>query len=535
MNWAIVFGCGVIGFGFAFSFIPLILKGGEKVFPQRVDLHDSQKAPISRFGGLALLLAFLGNELVVALVFPESRSQLSGRGVLMVSSVAMFMLGFIDDLKPIGAKTKLLGQILIAVGVCYAGVGIQTFKVPVLDKIVDLQGWGLLVTVAWLVGMTNLINLVDGVDGLAGGISFMLMTLLVYVGHSNGSFVLLSSGMAGAVLAFLLYNFPPARIYLGDGGAYLLGFQIGMLSLLSSHKGAVFGALATPLFVLALPIVDTSLAILRRGLRGLPVFRPDQRHLHHRLLRLGHSRRRVVLSFYAVTLVFLAMGFAAYWSRGQLVPVLMGMAALVLLLFAGRLPFSREWFAVGRVVGNSLAMRQKVQYALSLIRWVELEGDRALSVAELFDDLTFAARKLGFTRVTLRLPDGERVWSAKGTIRTQRTVLFDLHSGCGTLELEAPESCQADASSSRKCSLKGVLNPEKCPCVADSRLFEILGELIAEGWLKGARRLQLQNPAPLSFGAPGSGESAASAAHPDSQSAKVFALSETSLEGGGGL
>jgi UDP-GlcNAc:undecaprenyl-phosphate GlcNAc-1-phosphate transferase len=148
--------------------------------------------------------------------------------------------------------------------------------IPFSATIIDLGNWGILITVLWLVGMTNLINLIDGADGLAGGICLMLMVLLAYVGHESGSFELLVSGMAGALLAFLWFNFPPARIYLGDGGAYFLGFQIGLLAILSSHKGTVLAALVAPLFVLALPIIDTALAILRRGLRGLPIFRPDR-------------------------------------------------------------------------------------------------------------------------------------------------------------------------------------------------------------------------------------------------------------------
>ena len=499
MNWALIIGCGLLGFGVVFSLVPLLLKVAEKFLPLRVDLHHSQKTPIPRFGGLALVLAFVANEFFTWILFPESRSNLPGRSVLIVSSLAMFALGFMDDLKPVGAKVKLLGQVLIAVAVYYAGVGIQSFKIPFTETIIGLHGWGLVLTVFWLVGMTNLINLIDGVDGLAAGISFMLMALLVYVGHSNGSFEFLSAGMAGAVLAFLFYNFPPARIYLGDGGAYLLGFQIGLLALLSSNKGTVFGALVAPLFVLALPIVDTTLAILRRGLRGLPVFRPDQRHLHHHLLRLGHSRRRVVLSFYAVTVVFLAMGFAAYWSRGRLVPILMGTAVLLLLLFAGRFSFSREWFAVGRVLGNSLAMRQEVQYALTLIRWIEHEGNRSASPELLLSDLVFAARKLGFTAVTLKLADGERGWHADSVPHPERKAVYELQSGFGILEFAAPELCQDDPAGNRTCPVKTNGVSGNCPCISDPRLFEILSELLAEGWMKAARNLQVQKPGPLKF------------------------------------
>src|SRR5256712_11407677 len=106
----------------------------------------------------------------------------------------------------------------------------------------------------------------------------MLMALLAYVGGRYGNLELVASGMAGVSLGFLWFNFPPARIYLGDGGAYFLGFQIGLLALIGSHKGPIVAALVAPLFVLALPIVDMLLAIMRRSLRGLPIFRPDRKH-----------------------------------------------------------------------------------------------------------------------------------------------------------------------------------------------------------------------------------------------------------------
>ena len=325
----------------------------------------------------------------------------------------------------------------------------------------------------------------------------MLMVLLAYVGHQSGSMELIVSGMAGALLAFLWFNFPPARIYLGDGGAYFLGFQIGLFAVLSSHKGTVFVALTAPLFVLALPILDTALAILRRGLRGLPIFRPDRRHLHHHLLGMGLSRRRVVLYFYAVTLIFLVMGFAAFWSRGNLIPVLLGVATLILLLCAGRLHFSREWFAVGRIVGNSLEMRQEIHYALTLMRWLELEGGRRHSAEELWSDLVFAAQRLGYVSAKMTLADGERKWEQTNDGQpTTRSVVEAFHAGrLGTLELKAPY-CPLDTDPAQ--SRQGC-DRLFCPCVSDDIMFEIVSELLAEGWVKGLRKSNHPGTTPLRF------------------------------------
>jgi UDP-GlcNAc:undecaprenyl-phosphate GlcNAc-1-phosphate transferase len=446
-------------------------------------MHHTHKAPVPRLGGLALAAAFVGVELVIGAFYPEQRERTPGRLVVILSSLVMFGLGFWDDLRPLGARRKLLAQVLIALGVYYLGVGIQSFKIPLTERVVDLQGWGVVITVVWLVAMTNLINLIDGVDGLAAGICLMLMILLAFVGHQNGQFELLSSGMAGALLAFLCFNFPPARIYLGDGGAYFLGFQIGLFALVNSHKGTIFAALTAPLFVLALPIVDTGLAILRRGLRGLPIFRPDRRHIHHKLLGMGLSRRKAVLWLYGVTLVFLMMGLAAYWSRGEWVPVLGGLATLVLLVCAGRLSFSREWFAVGRTVGNSLAMRQEVQYALSLTRWLALDGERCASVEELWLDLAFTARKLGFCEVKLTLPDGYRVWVAENPSGPTRFDRHELQNGrYGIIELRAPAPAGESESASPAKFLVEAENSTGLS-ITDIRVFEIVSVLLTEGWV----------------------------------------------------
>jgi len=328
------------------------------------------------------------------------------------------------------------------------------------------------------------------------------MALLAYVGHQSGSFELLASGMVGALLAFLWFNFPPARIYLGDGGAYFLGFQIGLLALVSSHKGTVFAALVAPLFVLALPILDVSLAILRRGLRGLPIFRPDRRHIHHHLLAMGLSRRRAVLSLYAVTLLFLLMGFAVFASRGQLIPLLLGIAIIIVLICAGKLSFSREWFSVGRVVGNSLAMRREVQYTLALTRWLVLEGDRCISVEELWSNLVFASQRLGFNYIGLTLADGRKVWERGDGCEPSHSTRHELQGGrLGILELKAPASESGDPSAAPVYSSESVGEHPFHPAISQETVFGIVSDLLAEGWMKAASKWIAGGQTPLRFDA----------------------------------
>jgi UDP-GlcNAc:undecaprenyl-phosphate/decaprenyl-phosphate GlcNAc-1-phosphate transferase len=502
MSFWIIVCSGLVGMAVVLLGVPLILSAARLgMLPSRAqDLHHGNSLPVSRFGGLALVAAYFAIELLRAIYHRGDDQGMAGSWIVEVGSLAMFGLGFWDDVKALGAKRKLLGQVVIAAAVCALGVGIDRFKIPFTSTIIGLHGWGVLITIAWLVGMTNLINLIDGVDGLAGGICLMLMALLAYVGHQTGSFELLAWGMVGALLAFLWFNFPPAKIYLGDGGAYFLGFQIGLLALLSSHKGTVFAALVAPLFVLALPILDVTLAILRRGLRGLPIFRPDRKHIHHHLLEMGLSRRRAVLWLYGVTSLFLLMGFAVFASRGQLIPLLLGVAIIIVLICAGKLSFSREWFAVGRVLGNSLGMRREIQYTLALTRWLILEGDRCLTVEELWSNLVFAAQRLGFNYIRLTLDGEQRVWEQGNDSQPNHSVRHELHAGqFGTLELKAPTCEWGHTEAAPGCSSASDCERPCCPCVSEETVFGIVSELLAEGWTKAATRWSAGEQCQLRF------------------------------------
>jgi hypothetical protein len=312
--------------------------------------------------------------------------------------------------------------------------------------------------------------------------------------------------MGGSLIGFLRFNFPPARVYMGDGGAYFLGFQIGLFSVVGSHKGDVMAALAAPLFVLVLPILDAILAILRRGLRGLPLFRPDRRHLHHHLLADGLSHRKVVLLLYGFTFVFLAMGIAAYWSRGNLVPVLLGLTVLIVLLGAGLFRFSRRWFAVGRMVESSLHMRREIEYAICLCQWLALEGGRRRGVESLWSTLVVIADKLGFASVKLTLADGERFWTRPVVQHTTTAPAFrsnkqNMAGGrCGVLELHFP---QPDQGTNTNC---GPARPRPqpnfvCSNTGNDGLFETFSELLAEGWIKAASKYLNGDNLPLVFAA----------------------------------
>jgi UDP-GlcNAc:undecaprenyl-phosphate/decaprenyl-phosphate GlcNAc-1-phosphate transferase len=466
-----VLACGILGLLAALACIPfLIIREGAASGKGQRAFHHTHRTPVSRFGGVALATAFAAVGLLILFVFPEAAASFENSLVVIMGGLAMFLLGLLDDIRPLGAKKKLVGQVLIASAVCWSGVQIKTFANPISGTIYDL---GLLsgpITVFWLVALTNLINLIDGIDGLAGGISLMLMALLTYVGFGAGAGfgTLIAAGMCGALIAFLCFNFPPARIYMGDGGAYFLGFLIACLSIAHSNKGSIAAALIAPLFALALPILDVTLAIVRRGLKGLPVFRPDRKHLHHRLVELGFSRKRAVLTLYALSLIFLIIAFATFWSQGRGVPFFFGLACVVVLVAAGTFRFSRDWFQVGRVVGNSLEMRKETRYALTVTRWLEMEAERSSALSELWADYVFMMQKVGFTDVKLSQSAASTLFSTSSAAPHP--------SGIHRICIEVPLH---NASAIEFVAPATAFQP---------KLFELLGELSAEAWVKAVRR-----------------------------------------------
>ena len=478
MNFLCVGLFGLLGMVFPILLIPLIRrKAGAKAAEGGRMFHHAHGAPVPRFGGLALAVSLVAVGLVSYVLFPGGAPLFRSRLIILSGSLAMFGLGFWDDLRPLGAKKKLAGQLLIAVAIYAAGSRIALVKNPLTGIEYHLGGWGVFVTVAWLVALTNLVNLIDGIDGLAAGVGLMMMCLLTYAGGGADPFPMcLSAGMAGALLGFLFFNFPPARIFLGDGGAYLIGSLIGILTMENSQKGTVAGVLIAPLFALALPIADVTLAILRRGLRGLPIFRPDRRHLHHRLLASGFSSTQTVLILYGISLVFLLMALGILWTQGRWLPILFGFLCLTLIISARSFEFSREWFSVGRVLGNSLEMRKETQYALTLGRWLELEAGRCKSLADLWTEFQFVVRKLGFARVKLIWNNEERVWEAPSE-----------HSGS-----EAFYRCRHELQ------LGGgmILEIAADVGVMSSNLFDHLADIAAEAWHNAAAHLLKYHPQP---------------------------------------
>ena len=324
------------------------------------DLHE---IPLPRLGGIPIFLSFLISiafALLAGLHFPALAVSSSIRTLLTIlaAGTLIFLLGIYDDIRPVGPYTKFAVQAVAAV-VLFAG-GLRILELPVLFGARHLA-WpiGLPITVLWVIGITNAFNLIDGLDGLAAG-SALFSTLVVFVvAIFNGSSLvsLLTIALAGAILGFLRFNFNPATIFLGDCGSLFIGFMLSALALVGSEKAPTVIAVAIPLVSFGLPILETTLSVMRRLISGRPLFTADREHIHHKLLQLGMTHRQVVIVLYGVSAIFALLSLFLLWPSGStlgLVLAVLGTGMWVGVQHLGYLEFGE----LARVAQRTLGQRQ---------------------------------------------------------------------------------------------------------------------------------------------------------------------------------
>ncbi|MCR5833999.1 MAG: undecaprenyl/decaprenyl-phosphate alpha-N-acetylglucosaminyl 1-phosphate transferase [Selenomonadaceae bacterium] len=283
--------------------IILANKTGAMDAPNARKVH---KKPIPRIGGLAIYAGFIAAIIFVFLKFDFDSEMLHETIGLIISGSLIVGLGLLDDYKNLPAKLKLLGQIGAAVFLVFVfDVRIDFITDPFGDYIY-LNKLAIPLTLFWLVGLTNTVNLIDGLDGLAAGVAAIAsFTILLIALEQNFILVaVLTAALAGAAVGFLKYNFNPAEIFMGDTGSMFLGFMLAGISVTGAVKSVATIALVVPVFALALPILDTTFAIVRRLRGGVPIFKPDKGHLHHRLLSAGFTQRQAVLLMYVISALF---------------------------------------------------------------------------------------------------------------------------------------------------------------------------------------------------------------------------------------
>lgn len=264
------------------------------------------KKPIPRIGGLGIYAGFMAAIIFVAIKFGLDGEQIRETVGLLVSGSLIVALGLVDDYKNLPAKVKLLGQIIAAAVLVFGfGVRIDFITDPFGDYIY-FENLAWFATMFWLVGLTNTVNLIDGLDGLAAGVAAIAsVTIMLIALEQNFVLVaLLTAALAGAAVGFLRYNFHPAEIFMGDTGSMFLGFMLAGISVTGAVKSVAAIALVVPVFALGLPILDTTFAIVRRLRGGVPIFKPDKGHLHHRLLNVGFTQRQAVLLMYVISALF---------------------------------------------------------------------------------------------------------------------------------------------------------------------------------------------------------------------------------------
>ncbi|MEK9155862.1 MAG: MraY family glycosyltransferase [Patescibacteria group bacterium] len=289
--------------------------------------RDVHKVPVPRIGGLAIFTTFILVALVYFLYVVPEWAFATGKiwgidyrlGGIAVGGLILVVAMLVDDVRGLGVRQKFLFQFLSVVAVIGGGVGIDFLSNPfggvinlnsVYLPIMTVGGttyhfslWSDLLTLVWLVGMMNVMNFIDGVDGLAGGISiiaaFTVFLLSVSIMVNQPGTALLAIILAGATAGFLVWNFPPAKIFMGDTGSMFLGYMLGTLALISGGK------LATAFLVMGFPIIDGILVAGARIIRRQnPFTTPDKTHLHHRFLRAGFTPRQAILSLYMIAVAF---------------------------------------------------------------------------------------------------------------------------------------------------------------------------------------------------------------------------------------
>jgi len=262
-----------------------------------VDEPDGRRLnrrPIPRLGGLAIFLGVL----VPALAFLDLAGEM--RGVVIGAAVAC-VVGAVDDFKGLAPLPKLAGQVVAAAIPTAFGVWIDHFTFPFLGAVNLPSGVGVPLTAVWIVAVMNMVNFLDGLDGLAAGVCGIsgatFAVLALSLGKTDAA--ILSAAVAGACLGFLRHNFFPARIFMGDSGALVLGYTLATVAVAGLLKTASTVVLFLPLLVLAVPIIDTSFVVAKRVKYGVPVYAADRSHLHHRFVNIGFSQRRAALTMWA--------------------------------------------------------------------------------------------------------------------------------------------------------------------------------------------------------------------------------------------
>ena len=339
----------LLAFITAFVITPYTIKLAKKV--GAIDMPNDRrvnKKPIPRIGGIAIIVGFVVSVIFLVismklenkLLFKDSNQYLEKLIGFFVGIVILRTMAYIDDMKSLKPWQKLLAQIISATVLYIFEVRIDTINGIAIHPI-----FSYILTVGWIVGITNAVNLIDGLDGLSSGTTLISCIFLLIIFATNGSSmisVILITALAGAITGFLPFNANPAKTFMGDVGSQFLGFSLAVISMFGIAKTVTLVVLIAPVLVLGLPIFDTLFAIIRRIKKGKSlkaVFQPDKGHLHHRLIARGYTQKQAVIILYAITA---ALGmFAIIFVYDGIFKALAFMFVVAIMLWIGRAELSK--------------------------------------------------------------------------------------------------------------------------------------------------------------------------------------------------
>jgi len=400
-----------------------------------------EQAQVPRLGGLSIFLATLAGWGVLLLVPNDVRTRFLSewRTVLtvLVPGSLVLLMGAYDDVRGATPRQKLALEVLAAGMVWWAGFRIVSL--PILWSRIQSPWMSLLLTVLWIVAVTNAFNLIDGLDGLAAGIAlFVAISVFVVSILQNNHFVcILAITLAGALLGFLRFNFAPATIYLGDSGSLFLGFFLGTLAIHSSQKSSTLLALVVPFVAFGLPLMDTTLAVVRRFLSRRPLFTADQDHIHHRLLQQKLSPRMAVLLLYALAALFSLGSLLIVHSTGSVVALVAVLAGAAGWFLTSRIQYE-ELSELNVYVARAVQSQRHVLANQILIRKASRQLEAAATLEESWRVLVSTLEALDFDEASCELPKWPNDpapslpgWSRLGEVRSQDCwhVAIPMHAG----------------------------------------------------------------------------------------------------------
>jgi len=319
----------IISFLISAAIIPFILKIclHLKLY-DRIDERKIHNGNISRLGGVAIFCGFL-----IPYFFLKDQMNVGfDVNIYICACILAFLTGFVDDIKHIPARYKLFFQVITGILVVFSGLTFSGLSFMINQN--EITVFQNVMTVLWVILFMNAINLLDGMDGLASGIVLIANAFIFIMSVSNGNIpvAVLTSLMAGAIFGFFIFNYPPARIFMGDGGAYFLGFMYATITLMGLKKTSVATLFLVPLILLLVPLGDIAQVIFKRIRMGYNIFIADKNHIHHRMMAIGLSTKRIIIVLYIITTILGLSSLIMLKIKNEFSYVLFGVIFLMMFL-----------------------------------------------------------------------------------------------------------------------------------------------------------------------------------------------------------